>query len=124
MQRPPRAPATKTVAGVDIFVDSARDSAESIAAKLQPISKAHGSELVAIFNRGVQVWPGGLSETLASDSWRCRFAVAAGLPSIKEASQNLQKLVASVVSSGMDVSQTETLYKFDGKNGFSGPISK
>jgi hypothetical protein len=37
-----------------------------------------GRELTTIDNRGVQLWPDGISETLLTDPYRCRFTASSG----------------------------------------------
>lgn len=69
-----------------------------------------------ITNRGVKVWPRGLSETFCTDHWRCRF-VAKGESHF---AQDLPwRLIQAVTASGIDVIKTENLYLFDGEKGFS-----
>src|SRR5436190_6679792 len=53
----------KELVGVDVYLDRrGRSPADDLAKQLEPAS-ADGLKLVAITNRGVRVWPGGLPET-------------------------------------------------------------
>ncbi|MGH9665254.1 MAG: NADP-dependent isocitrate dehydrogenase, partial [Bryobacteraceae bacterium] len=63
--------------GVDVFVEWSRRTPDDLAAQIE---KANGGGLAIdmIDNRGVKVWPGGMPETLCTDSFRCRFLAPNG----------------------------------------------
>ena len=72
--------------------------------------------LSMITNRGVKVYPGGLSETFCTDHWRSRWVPANG--GIVDFSQVLV-LLAALHRAGLDVIKTEHLYTFDGVPAYS-----
>ena len=122
---PPRPPprATKTLAGVDVFVHEPSLSAEALAERLQGAAAgvAGGLRLQMITNRGVKVWPGGFPETSCTDHWRCRF-MASGAVSAPEGAvtqRDLLALLSALVDAGVDLIKTEYLCVFDGVSGFS-----
>lgn len=109
-------PPHKELVGIDIFVDDDVRSPSALAERLQHASAQLAVELQMITNRGVKVWPRGLSETFCTDHWRCRF-VAKGESHF---AQDLPwRLIQAVTASGIDVIKTENLYLFDGEKGFS-----
>lgn len=103
---------TKTLVGVDVFID-ARASAEALAAKLQAAS-GERFHLEMITNRGVKVWPNGLPETVCVDHWRCRFKANAAI-----GGRDVADLLGSIADQGLDAIKTENLYDFDGVAGYS-----
>lgn len=110
----PRPPATKTLHGVDVFLDWT-GAPEQLGARL---ARA-GTPLLPlqmITNRGVQVWPQGRPETLCVDHWRCRFLAPEG----GEVDHALiLQLLQRVLDLGYDFIKTEHLCAFDGTRGFS-----
>ena len=70
-----------------------------------------------ISNRGIEVWPGGFSETFCSDHWCCRF-LADGAPTVTHA--QIAALLARVGAAGLDFIKTENLCAFDGQRAYSG----
>ena len=113
---PPHVPATKTLVGVDIFVnwDSPDRNAEELGTAMAPFA---GPEfrLSLITNRGVKVWPNGNPQTLRTDHWRCRFPMVDGRLGTRAISMLLMRLAEA----GFDAVKTENLYEFDGVRGFS-----
>jgi isocitrate dehydrogenase len=113
----PRPRQTKTMDGIDIFLDwdGAYRDPDALAAMLLRASHADFT-LEMITNRGVKVWPGGMAETTRTDHWRCRFKLAQGV------SGNAAAMAAqcrAIAASGLDVIKIEGLYSFDGKAGYS-----
>lgn len=114
----------KVLVGADIFVDWAGVDPEVIGTKLINLS-GPDMKLKMITNRGVKVFPGGLSDTFCTDHWRCRFvrtdAVTTGedrtYPEI--GFETLLDLQARLSAGGIDIIKTENLYEFDGERGFS-----
>src|SRR5439155_20846068 len=106
------AKAIKELVGVDVYLDRiGKSPADDLATQLQP-TNAGGLELVAITNRGVRVWPGGLPETFCIDHWRCRFMG-------KTTVRGIGELLGRLDGLGLDVVKTENLYEFDGQVGYS-----
>ncbi|MDQ3820463.1 MAG: NADP-dependent isocitrate dehydrogenase [Acidobacteriota bacterium] len=108
--------AKKDLVGVDVFLDWREGSANQLGETLAPIG-GDDLKLSMISNRGVKVWPGGLSETFCSDHWRCRFL------SQREGSEvthsQIVQLLQRVSDAGLDFIKTENLCNFDGQRGYS-----
>jgi isocitrate dehydrogenase len=110
-----RAPKTKTLHGVDLFVHWNGTNADELAEKVRVLGDGNVG-LSMITNRGIKVWPEGFSETFCTDHWRCRFKPLDGKPIEKiKIIQLLQQ--AHVLE--IDVIKTENLYHFDGEPAFS-----
>src|SRR5579859_7750180 len=84
---PPRAeravaaakPAAQTkLEGIDVYVAWPSLVPNDLAVVMQK-AEGDGLKLQMIDNRGVKVWPGGMSETFCIDSFRCRFTGADGV---------------------------------------------
>lgn len=110
------APIETEIVGVDIFVEH-HSKLEDLLNKIQPLN-SHGLELKMVANRGVQVYPNAMSETLLGDNWRCRFMM-------KEKDKNttlkaIIELLSKFENAGLIFNQTELLRTFDGKPGYSG----
>src|SRR4051812_1496352 len=92
----------KELVGVDIYLDRrGRSPADDLAKQLEP-ANVDGLKLVAITNRGVRVWPGGLPETFCIDHWRCRFMGKTDL-------RGIAALLNRLAGIGVDVVKTENL---------------
>jgi len=63
------APQTKTLVGVDVYLDWTKGKPDDLGAALATLSGEH-ARLQAVFNRGTVVWPGGLPETFCTDHCR------------------------------------------------------
>jgi len=115
--RTPRPRPTKTLVGVDVFLDWDEDGRdpETLAKRLEA---AAGPEcrLSMITNRGVKVYPGGFPETFCTDHWRCRFMPASG-ETLTHA--DVLALLGRVAAAGLDFIKTEHLCAFDGERGYS-----
>lgn len=108
----PTVPAKKERVGVDFFVHWT-GSVEDLASRLIALSN-DDLRLKLITNRGVLVWPNGLSETLLCDHWRCRFTMVHELSQTAIAEQLLRLSMG-----GIDVIKTENLFRFDDAIGYS-----
>ena len=106
----------KELVGVDVFLDWTAGSADELGEALKGLA---GDELrlSMISNRGVKVWPGGLSETFCSDHWRCRFLPQTEGATIKH--EQIVGLLQRVGEARFDFIKTENLYNFDGQRGYS-----
>lgn len=109
------APRKETV-GVDVFLDWKSGGPNDLGRLLTPMS-GEGLKLGRISNRGIEVWPGGFSETFCSDHWCCRF-LADGAASVTHA--QIAALLARIGAAGFDFIKTENLCTFDGEKAFSG----
>lgn len=104
----------KDLVGIDLFIQSEK-SAAAFAQELNTIS--HFLKLKMITNRGVKVWPESHPETLCIDNWRCRF-----MPMEKNGlvtHEQINELLQIMAKRSLDVTQTQNLYTFNGKAGYS-----
>ena len=117
---------TKTLVGVDLFVDWVGDpmDASVIGDELARLAAAASLKLKMITNRGVKVYPEGFPETFLTDHWRCRIVSdatvtgeAADYKPIRH--RDITQLMDAVHEGGYEVIKTENLYLFDGERGFS-----
>ncbi|HET9343257.1 MAG TPA: NADP-dependent isocitrate dehydrogenase [Candidatus Eremiobacteraceae bacterium] len=104
---------SKTLVGVDVFIDLAGGKADDIAARLG----GGALRLAAIMNRGTKVWPDGLPETFCTDQWRLRFKSKTANGTIKQS--EIAALLGWIEGAGFDSIKTENLYAFDGAPGYS-----
>jgi isocitrate dehydrogenase len=110
-----KAPKTKELEGVDLFVHWHGTEADALAPLIQAINR-EDSALSMITNRGIKVWPDGFPETFCTDHWRCRFKNPAGGLMPKE---RIVELLEAAEAHGIDVVKTENLYRFDGTPSYS-----
>jgi len=110
-----RAPAHKEIVGMDVFVQH-RGSVGELAEALRR-TEGDGLQLTMITNRGVMVWPKGLSETFHTDHWRCRFESADSKSAVSR--RSLVRLLDRIEEAGIDFIKTENLCTFDGRPGYS-----
>lgn len=108
--------AKKDLVGVDVFVSEEDRRPSVLAEKLMAAVKHLPLELQMISNRGVKVWPQGLSETFCTDHWRCRLVTKNN--GISNMAVNWM-LMKNLTENGIDIVKTENLYLFDGEKGYS-----
>ncbi|MBK8139323.1 MAG: NADP-dependent isocitrate dehydrogenase [Chloroflexi bacterium] len=109
---------SKTLVGVDMFVDWSPETGRNGNELAQLLHKIEGDglQLIMITNRGQKVWPDARSATFMTDHWRCRFES----PSEMDISHSqIISLLSRAATAGFDVVKTENLYMFDGERGFS-----
>src|SRR5713101_6244742 len=111
----PPSPRKETV-GVDVFLDWKGGAPDDLGKLMAPLA-GDGFKLGRISNRGIEVWPGGFSETFCSDHWCCRF-LADGAATVTHA--QIAALLARIGAAGFDFIKTENLCTFDGQKAFSG----
>lgn len=103
----------RTLAGIDVFIYH-RGKLDAFLHKVREISTERLA-LVLITNRGVEVWPKGHPETFCVEQWRCRF--------LTESEQKISPAetlrILEAMHRSFDVIQTQSLYRFDGKPGYS-----
>ena len=115
---------TQVLVGTDIFINWKGSNPEEIGNNLEDITDSN-MKLKMITNRGVKVFPGGISETYCTDHWRCRFVsksseVKDGKLTYKSVEySHVIELLTNLNIAGMEVVKTENLYEFDGKRAFS-----
>ncbi|HYG39159.1 MAG TPA: NADP-dependent isocitrate dehydrogenase [Cytophagales bacterium] len=105
---------TKTLVGVDVFIDW-KGNPEEIGAKLQKLN-VENLKLQLITNGGVKVFPGGNVETSCTDQWRCRF-MSQGENISNQHIVNLLGIIHD--TGGYDFIKIENLYNFDDVRGYS-----
>lgn len=115
---------TKSLVGVDVFLDWQGNDPNELGDELSQLG-AYNLKLKMITNRGVKVYPEGLTETYCTDHWRCRFVgvdtrTDSKDPQYAEVSfEQVIALLSNLHHVGYDVIKTENLYEFDGERGFS-----
>lgn len=110
-----KAPLSKELVGVDIFVHWNGTDPNELAEKLKSIESTQ-TKLQIITNRGIKVWPDGFKETFCTDHWRCRFMPTENTPINKN---DIIQILTRADLANIDTIKTENLYAFDGKIGFS-----
>ncbi len=116
-----RAAVAKRIDGIDVYVEWPSLDPNALAARVQPAS-GDGLKLDHDPNRGVKVWPEGMSETFCTDSFRCRFQAEGGTTVAKTV-----ELLGRIVKLGLEIVKTEGLRSYDGKPGYyagAGPIGE
>lgn len=109
----------KKLVGVDVFLDwDESDRNPDTLGKLVEDNNVEGLRLSMITNRGVDVYPGGITGTFCTDHWRCRF-LHEGDDLSEVTYGKVIQLLGSLSGSGLDIIKTENLYTFDGKIGYS-----
>jgi isocitrate dehydrogenase len=99
--------------GVDVYVEWASADPNALAAVAEK-ANGEGLKLQMISNRGVKVWPGGMSETFCTDSFRCRFMGDNGANH-----QQILGLLGRVLSQNLEIVKTEYLRTFEGVAGYT-----
>jgi isocitrate dehydrogenase len=111
----PQVPVKMETIGVDIFLYHENRDAQALGVALQPFTVGNLA-LTMITNRGVKVYPGGISETFCTDHWRCRFKSEALLSS---AYTDIIELQRQLTEAGYHIIKTENLCTIDGVPAFS-----
>lgn len=105
----------KQLVGVDIFIDSANHSPESLAEKLLTLKSPLTLQIMT--SRGVKVWPEGKSQTSFGDHCCCRYQASRDFSEVGY--QEVIHLLQAMYDAGLDPIKTENLYTFDGQLGFA-----
>lgn len=105
---------TKTLRGVDVFVDWKGNDPNQLAERLLRLN--NDLQLKMITNRGVKVWPEGFDETFCTDHWRCRYEAD---DQLQPSRTTIVDILNKAIDADIDVIKTENLYAFDGKRGYS-----
>jgi len=114
----------QVLVGVDVFINWQDSNPEIIGKALSELN-SYKFKLKMITNRGVKVFPNGMSETYCTDHWRCRFVSTSSNTSYSNLSyspveyEQILALLSNINTIGYEVIKTENLYEFDGKRGFS-----
>ena len=108
-----RAEAKAKLDGIDVYVAWPSLAPNDLADVMQK-ANGGGLELTMIDNRGVKVWPGGMPETMCTESFRCRFT------GNNDVTQHATvALLGRVLEQGIDIVKTETLRSYDGQLGYT-----
>lgn len=114
----------KELVGADVFLDWSGNDPNVLGKDLEELN-VNNLKLKMITNRGVKVYPEGLSETYCTDHWRCRFVGKKSVISHENSDyaqinyEDILALLSCLNLSGFDVIKTENLYEFNNKRGFS-----
>lgn len=111
-----KAPAKKTMDGVDVFIDWTKGTAQELGDAISKLD-GEGVKLSLIDNRGVKVWPEGFPETFCSDMWRCRYY--SDKPNGTITHEQVTALLGRLTKAGYDFVKLESLCSFDGERAFS-----
>ena len=114
----PRMAKKKDLVGVDVYIDELVSDVDQLASRLPGGSQTSGLRLEVITSRGMKVWPDGQPDTKLGDNWRCRFYSEEGNGALITQDQILA-LLKALKSASMDITQTESLYHFEGVRGYS-----
>ena len=112
----PVTPSKRERVGVDVYIQYAGKDPVVLGQLLEARVAGDGLALDMVGNRGLKVYPQGVTEAYLSDHWRCRFLVAQG----EEADQRqVLRLMERVVEAGLQIVSSEGLFLFDGQPGYS-----
>ena len=106
----------RELVGLDLFVHWLGADINTLGAQLEELSTPT-LNLSMISCKGLKVWPNMVTEMDVTDRYRARF-----IPKEKGAAialKDISDLLSKASDKGIDFLKIETLYTFDGKNGFS-----
>lgn len=106
----------RTMVGLDLFVHWLGDDINNLGAMLEELSTP-ALKLQMISCKGLKVWPNMITEMDVTDRYRARF-----LPENKDGAvthKDVAELLNKAAEKNIDFLKIETLFTFDGKNGFS-----
>lgn len=106
--------AVKKLTGVDVYVQWTGNPAD-LATKVTPHLPA-GYSVKMITNRGMKCWPGNLPDASFSPLWGLRVVANDG---VNADLGDLGKLYAALAGQKMDICAFESLFQYDGKNGYT-----
>ncbi|MES2983796.1 MAG: NADP-dependent isocitrate dehydrogenase [Pseudomonadota bacterium] len=106
----------RELVGVDLFVHWYGKEINALGTMLNELSN-DALSLKMISCKGLKVWPDIITEMDVTDRFRARFTPVAkdGKVTLKD----IADLLSAAADKGVDFLKIETLYTFDGKNGFS-----
>lgn len=110
----PLPPQEQKLVGVDIFVvwDQADRDPNVLGNAIAQIDSAP-LEFKVMTNRGVQVFPNVIVETVRVDMWRCRYL------GNDITFEDILALLEKITRAGIHINKIENLYTFDGEHGYS-----
>jgi len=109
----------KELVGIDIYIDNPDDiPTDVLAEKLSDLSDK--LTLTTITSRGLKIWPDKMIESPFLGHCSCRFLSNKNLDTLTTVSQqHILKLLSAICELKLDITNTESLYLFDGKRGFT-----
>ncbi len=108
-----KVPAKVALDGIDVYIAWPSLDTNKLANAAKKAA-GDGLDLIMIDNRGVKVWPEGMSETLCTDSYRCRFSSKNGTTG-----RHTVALLGRVLDLGLEIVKTESLRSYDGVAGYT-----
>lgn len=105
----------KELLGVDVFIEF-DGTTDALVHKLSKLAVAP-LKLTMVANRGVKVWPNGMKETFCVDQWRCRYMSKEKGTIITH--DEVAHLLHKLSEVGVDFTQTQHLYTYDKKAGYT-----
>ncbi len=105
---------TKSLVGVDVFVDWAGKNPQEIGEMVEKTSTSR-LKLLGISSRGMKMYPGTAEVDAITDNWRCRFKGEEGTLTMED----VRTLLAAFDAVGLDWGKIEGLFTFDGEIGYS-----
>lgn len=106
----------RKLVGLDLFVHWYGKDINALGTLLQSLSTPK-LELKMLSCKGLKVWPNIVTEMDVTDRFRARFTPTEAGTEL--ALTDVSDLLSRAAASGVDFVKIETLYTFDGKNGFS-----
>ncbi len=105
----------RELVGLDLFVRWVGTNVNDLGESLSALS-TDALGLTMLSCKGLKVWPDIITEMDVTDRFRARFMPKSGItPTLKDVSD----LLSRAADKGIDFLKIETLYTFDGKQGFS-----
>jgi len=112
----PVTPKTRSLFGVDVFVEAALSPAE-VGKKMETAATGTQFKLKMVSNRGTMVYPATGAETDCVDHWRCRFIMTPGDET--QCTTQLTQLLQQVEQGGLRWMHVEKLPVFDDARGYT-----
>lgn len=106
----------RKMVGMDFFVHWLGKDINELGAMLNELS-SDALTLQLISCKGLKVWPNTVTEMDVTDRYRARFTPAQEGAEVTH--KDIAALLSKAADKGIDFLKIETLFTFDGKNGFS-----
>ena len=104
----------KALVGVDIFIDWANVSAQTVGETIEKLNSSN-LKLKMITNRGLKVYPNPQADSFCVDHWRCRYYSSTETCTNKD----VIELLDILSKADIDFIKTEHLYNFADERGYS-----
>lgn len=106
---------SKSLVGVDVFVDIHAKSIQEIAKKINAVKTGGKLILKTIASKGLLLWPREDDYLMESDHWCCRFMPESG----EITHSDINALLTEMAKADIDFIKVENLYEYNGKRGYS-----